>query len=505
MSSPLNSQQLPQDEPSFWAAKLGIPSFKENRVKWNSDWEKALNSFGNASEVIEVTMHGIKALRAPAQERTVSDQQAADSSAFLAPMTKVVRARQQSAAECVKFFLELGMLKLDTVWLLLEASEQRKYLLQGIQDACGLAFAMGQDLRAFCPEITVSGLAAQRGKAFLDFIHRYHDLYTPAETGKIFAFPNSWWEEGANNAANAVDSKVKIRFEGATVMTNEFIACFIFSIMTKIGSNIVTGGGGMKPATDLIVNTDDFFCESMARMKTTLRDKPLIRCENCEKTPEEIGPNACFMVCSTCKVKLNFSVHYCSQNCQSADWKTHKRSCGKKKVTKGLPGTAGDRLWMYQDPNVAFLRDLPKNATGKTLTAAIGIGPAQYTRPAALESQVSMLEKDKEADYFLFNDNGQPIRFVVDKMWTQCCFRGIRQVAMTTPEKRGFEALREYLIKLMANSPGLSRDLILKQLTAEYGADAPERVTVVERKSAGGRTYIQACAENIARAAPMFG
>jgi hypothetical protein len=43
------------------------------------------------------------------------------------------------------------------------------------------------------------------------------------------------------------------------------------------------------------------------------RDKPLIRCESCTKTPEEIGGNPKFMVCSNCKFKLGFVVYYCSR------------------------------------------------------------------------------------------------------------------------------------------------------------------------------------------------
>jgi Zn finger protein HypA/HybF involved in hydrogenase expression len=43
------------------------------------------------------------------------------------------------------------------------------------------------------------------------------------------------------------------------------------------------------------------------------RKKPQIRCENCTKTPEEIGGNPKFMLCSNCKSKLDFVVYYCSQ------------------------------------------------------------------------------------------------------------------------------------------------------------------------------------------------
>jgi hypothetical protein len=89
-----------------------------------------------------------------------------------------------------------------------------------------------------------------------------------------------------------------------------------------------------------------------------LPDKPLIRCEKCTKSPEDIGENIKFMQCSICKAKLDFSVYYCSQYvfvtlsspsfphlalkshsaCQREDWREHKKICGKQKSTKQLRG-----------------------------------------------------------------------------------------------------------------------------------------------------------------------
>jgi hypothetical protein len=42
-------------------------------------------------------------------------------------------------------------------------------------------------------------------------------------------------------------------------------------------------------------------------------DKPLVCCEKCTKSPKDIGENTKFMLCSICKAKLDFAVHYCSQ------------------------------------------------------------------------------------------------------------------------------------------------------------------------------------------------
>ncbi|KIJ60380.1 hypothetical protein HYDPIDRAFT_32345 [Hydnomerulius pinastri MD-312] len=514
MSRHPDDLNLPPIEPSFWAAKLGITDINKDRVKWNSDWEKALGAFGRAREVVNETLKGLNDLYGRDNQSSASvaapapahDQPAADAT-LLEPYVTILTETQENAARGIREILAMEDGRIDTIWLLLSPSEQKKYLLEGIQLACTRVLTFGQDLRAFCPDITVSKLGAQNGKAFLDLINCYHELYESTEKGKVFFYPNAWFDQAAIDFETSPSPNAQVLYKGVALMRNEFITWFIISTLYLLTRDTVAGGGQVPAVLDFILNTDQSFSASMARVKTTLRDKPLTRCENCTKTPEEIGPNARFMVCSTCKSKLDFTVRYCSQECQKADWKTHKRNCGKKKVSKGLPGTAGDHLWMFQDPSVAFLRDLPKNATLKTVTTAIGIGPAQYTRPVALDTQVSMLEKDKEADYFLFDDKRQPVRFVIDKPLAKWAFRVIRQVAMTNPEKRGSEALGEYMIKFMAKSPGLSRELIVKQFTAEYGEGAPEKVAATEKKSAeAGRTCIEAYVANFERMLPpVFG
>lgn len=83
--------------------------------------------------------------------------------------------------------------------------------------------------------------------------------------------------------------------------------------MLSIVGDITNRGKGMKGVLHVMENTEGYVARSLAQVKTSLRDKPLIRCENCTKTPEDIGQGVRFMVCSVCKAKLKFEVHYCSQ------------------------------------------------------------------------------------------------------------------------------------------------------------------------------------------------
>ena len=68
----------------------------------------------------------------------------------------------------------------------------------------------------------------------------------------------------------------------------------------------------MDKATD-VLKVDGDFALGWAKALSSKRDKPLIRCQNCTKTPQEIDGNPKFMVCSICKSELGFVVHYCSR------------------------------------------------------------------------------------------------------------------------------------------------------------------------------------------------
>jgi hypothetical protein len=77
--------------------------------------------------------------------------------------------------------------------------------------------------------------------------------------------------------------------------------------------DLINGSPGMDPVKRLI-ESDGCFASGWGKALAGMRDKPIVRCENCTKTPEEILGNGKFMVCSRCKSKLDFTIHYCSQS-----------------------------------------------------------------------------------------------------------------------------------------------------------------------------------------------
>jgi hypothetical protein len=82
----------------------------------------------------------------------------------------------------------------------------------------------------------------------------------------------------------------------------------------------------------------------------------------------------------------------------------------------------------------------------------------------ALQQQISLLTANKDADYFLFDEEDCPVHIILQEMWLKMCFWGICGEILSSEVHIGLEALMEYLAKVMAQKPGLSQEMILAQL-----------------------------------------
>jgi hypothetical protein len=128
----------------------------------------------------------------------------------------------------------------------------------------------------------------------------------------------------------------------------------------------------------------------------------------------------------------------------------------------------------------------------------------------ALQRQISLLTADKEADYFLFNASDQPIRFVIQNAIIKMTFRLNRSFAWSGDQntQAGVEIMAQYLIKMMGQKPGLSREGIFRQFDGEYGGDTKTKLEEFERKSRGrtraGETVLEMMNRNVMTAAPLL-
>jgi predicted amidophosphoribosyltransferase len=80
----------------------------------------------------------------------------------------------------------------------------------------------------------------------------------------------------------------------------------------SIVGDMMHGSPGMDPVI-AFMNMKGSFARSWSKTLSSTRDQPIMHCENCTKSTEEIGRDVKFMLCSVCKLKLDFVMHYCSQ------------------------------------------------------------------------------------------------------------------------------------------------------------------------------------------------
>ena len=94
----------------------------------------------------------------------------------------------------------------------------------------------------------------------------------------------------------------------------------------------------------------------------------------------------------------------------------------------------------------------------------------------------SLLRADKDAEYFLFDIKGSPVRFQSSDYWLRRVFRIVRGEAFDHENIAGPgpDVLAEDLIKVMASTPGLSRQRILAQFDQEYGVRTSLDVVALE-------------------------
>jgi hypothetical protein len=111
---------------------------------------------------------------------------------------------------------------LETAWMLLDESEQRRHLLNGIKDACDEA-AFGPDARALSPEVTTSAMMKQNGKAFIDFARNLAKAIREADPDqKPYLLLSDWWRSAIQEPEPWSDD-TKFAFSQLSFQRNEYI------------------------------------------------------------------------------------------------------------------------------------------------------------------------------------------------------------------------------------------------------------------------------------------
>ncbi|RDB20600.1 hypothetical protein Hypma_012236 [Hypsizygus marmoreus] len=465
-SSPLDAG------PSIVASKFRFdPSLiNTDSTRWNKSWEKALRSLVSDPPKRVLDLFGDSLLRIIPQKLNVQS-------------LRTIRGIKDKLHECQSMTINLyndlnkgGHFR--TAWMLLDDKERKKHIQHGLQEACECS-RWKQDARALCPEITLTKISKDEGRAFFTWINEYLKGLKDALPETYFV-PNEWWERVITSRGTSLvltESMAKFM----TLLRNEFIAIFACHVGMSLLKDFAQGSPGMNSAVD-IMNSDPLFSSFVGVALESTRSKPIIRCENCTKSPDMIEGNPKFKICSVCKSRLDFVIHYCSHACQKEDWPNHRKHCGEQKISKKLKGTINDPYWIQPlMPDYARTLNVPRSENGISLDD-LGFATMEPSHPysPALQRQVSLLNANKQVDYFLFDANDRPICIFIPDTFARMSFRHMRSVALSPEPMYGVAGLGEHLLKRMSNHPRLSRHLILEQLTKEFGDDTTANIVMVE-------------------------
>ncbi|RDB20676.1 hypothetical protein Hypma_012263 [Hypsizygus marmoreus] len=474
-------ETIPNSSPkvrrSFLAEKFGFEAgtIKTDSKRWNKDWEKAIRSLSSDSPQTFFNLHRDR-LRGFFLSSGSPKPETIDMIGFI---ENRIREFQTTTTSLFDNLAEGAQLR--TAWMLLDDKEQRRHIQRGLEEACETA-VFGQDGRAMCPEITITKLSKDSGKPFYVLVDGYRKGCKESDPNIHFT-PNSWWD----NVRKACGPATELTKNILTLMTlfrNDFFVIFTFTAGMSILEDFAKGSRGMDPVRE-VMNDEPILASALGKALAIANYKPIVRCENCTKTPDMIEGNPKFKLCSVCKSKLDFTIHYCSLACQKEDWPNHKKHCGREKVSKELKGTINDRYWM-QPAVPDYIRHLPHNDDGVVSISELGFAKPDPLRPysPALQRQVSLCAADKDVDYFLFNKYDAPIAIQIPGSMTKVLFRNARSLSLSSEPhaEHAARSIGEFLLVRMADHPGMNRERILAQMGREYGKGAKASILAFEKK-----------------------
>ncbi|PSR79205.1 hypothetical protein PHLCEN_2v7121 [Hermanssonia centrifuga] len=200
--------------------------------------------------------------------------------------------------------------------------------------------------------------------------------------------------------------------------------------------------------------SQNFLDQMVANYHTAVRQRDTHACRTCNKSANTLDPGQKLQACSKCRVN-RWNVYYCSRGCQVEDWKNglpipHKLICGK--LIADIPSSISSSIPKVEESPSG----IPKADAG-------------YTRTSALLHQISLLQKDKDVDYYIMFPNGTGPEIRV----------GSRMVPFDTFRNDDPDAVSNMFAALRGCDLGcisFPHDLIRNQLEDEYNATLTEPI-----------------------------
>jgi hypothetical protein len=200
-----------QGDFSIWARQFKLPSIESDPLRWNKEWEKKLRTL-SSSDVYPMMSQVYKK---GSWESAALSEHTRDLVAKVCSSQNVVAKSWDDLEEREHFI---------TAWLLLGEEERKRHLLEGMEGACRTG-SWRQDARALCPEITISSMLKDKGRAFLDFIRAYRKGKKDTSEDTPYLLPSEWWNKAVEDVPESVTAELEeSTFTLLTLHRNEFIS-----------------------------------------------------------------------------------------------------------------------------------------------------------------------------------------------------------------------------------------------------------------------------------------
>ncbi|KAG8929348.1 hypothetical protein FRC01_004465 [Tulasnella sp. 417] len=441
----------------FVLREMGIYHDKDkDPVKWNEQWEAWLSKE-----------------YAP---RDTYDPPAFDSTSITSQSTlsKIQDERKQL------LYLQTGLCRLieplpiRETWLSLPPKIRRDHLLKAIVLAS--SGPGGAELnRCLCPEISISFLERDGGKGFLQLLLTSSPPGGASVVEPVFVghpvFDAKYNDSDGYTPLGVSVQEWRTFVAMARYERNMFLSTFLEDVcFILMGLGLPNQPKIQKGQTSINKHLEEMKSSSMPddvrkayikTMKEAHKQGDRI-CTNCRKTEDKLPDGKRFMQCTKCRDLQNRKVVYCDRACQANDWKhgnaPHKSICGKPFTLPGQP------------------KSTPLKSTDQIPSDSIPQPHPEWSRPPALEEQISCLQADPSLSYVLMQPTSNHHHGIAlaDPPEVARAFINFRNRAFYSGDLQSV-ALMSKVLCSVANDFGLEKEDVLQQLSIEYGTN-PRRI-----------------------------
>ncbi|KAE9405730.1 hypothetical protein BT96DRAFT_988236 [Gymnopus androsaceus JB14] len=332
--------------------------------------------------------------------------------------------------------------------------------------------------KADCPELNRDALFSDNGRGFVDVMRSC----IISDISKVPAQPmiieNKRFDEIIGYYPNDTSTARGAQANMNRMMRTEYILTFVhctvafFHGVEQVEQRILTTEHSKtKPA---LKEKSAMFEELMGKAGSEVfkkeeakrRKEMILHCQVCLK-PEDKTKTGKMTVCSRCRA-IGREIRYCGRECQVADWKSHKKECGKP-----------------LDISAAFADVNMKGSTPKQEGRVdIPPCPSGYRRSPHLIRHIEELQGHPSKDYLRDFQGDEYFGVSLDEVPGAAIFIVMRNILFTTDVGPRAEGALLYVYRVLQNSaPGGGEQGTQAQLKREYGLPLWNRMQELIRRS----------------------